>query len=47
MVEFTNGDVKILKAGTVFKENSGSRSIQRLLRGKRPRLRKLTDSEVA
>lgn len=46
MVEFSDGDVKVLKSGTVFKENSLNRSVLRLQRGKRPRLRKLGAAEV-
>jgi hypothetical protein len=46
MVEFTNGDVKVLKSGTVFKESARNPSIRRLLGGKRPRLRKLSAAEI-
>jgi len=46
MVEFSDGDVKVLKAGTVFQDESNNQSIQRLLRGKRPRLRKMGEAEI-
>lgn len=46
MVEFTDGDVKVLRAGTVFKEVSKNKSVLRLTNGKRPRLRKLSGAEV-
>jgi len=46
MVEFTNGDVKILKSGTVFKELAGNPSVRRLSGGKQPRLRKLSAAEI-
>lgn len=46
MVEFTDGDVKVIKAGTVFQESSKNKSVLRLSKGKRPRLRKLSEAEV-
>ena len=46
MVEFSDGDAKVLKPGTVFKEDPNNRCVQRLLRGKRPRLRKMGKAEV-
>ena len=46
MVEFSDGDVKVLKSGTVFREDPKNKSVQRLQRGKRPRLRKLGAAEV-
>lgn len=46
MVEFTNGDVKIVKSGSIFEETTSNRCVARLLRGKRPRLRRLEQVEV-
>jgi len=41
MVEFSNNDAKILTSNSVFEELPTNKCIIRLLRGKRPRLRKM------
>jgi|LWDU01.1.fsa_nt_gi hypothetical protein len=46
MVEFSNNDAKILTSNSVFEELPTNKCIIRLLRGKRPRLRKMGPSEI-
>lgn len=46
MVEFSNEDVKMVKSGAIFQEKTSNRCVARLLKGNRPRIRQLAQSEV-